>query len=231
MTLNASLGVAGVLALALAAAAAQTAMAQTATPQAMPVTDKDFCERVQRDLTGTTLKLNNIVYPDYDGFKESKTKIDPLEIGQFVLSDGVSPTRVSCKTKTTDHLIDRHGADAAKGDKTCADINRMTIDAVYTALTDDEKAKLKIAKDDVVIEPDETVYMGSQWVTDYDFAYRGPEAKMHLMGKSLYVTWTNVAFKWAPERFRGVRYCHLIAPEYAKRLVLGEAELPLPTRK
>ena len=41
----------------------------------VPATDKDFCERVQRDLTGTTLKLNNIVYPDFDSFKESKTKI------------------------------------------------------------------------------------------------------------------------------------------------------------
>ncbi|MDX2144392.1 MAG: hypothetical protein SFV19_13635 [Rhodospirillaceae bacterium] len=222
MTVNASIGLAALLALGAATAAAQT------MPQGVPVTDNGFCERVQRDLTGTTLKLNNIVYADFEGFKESKTKIDPIEIGQYVLSDGTSPTRVSCKTKTTDHLTDRYGADAAKGDKTCADINRMTVDAVYGALSDDDKAKLKIAREDVVIEPDETVYMGSQWVTDYDFVYRGPEAKMHLMAKSLYVTWTNIAFKWAPERFRGVRYCHLIAPEYAKRLALGEAELPLP---
>jgi hypothetical protein len=202
----------------------------TAAQAQMPATDKDFCERVQRDLTGTALKVNNIVYPDYEGFKESKTKIDPIELAQYVLTDSISPTRVSCKTKTTDHLQDRYGADAAKGDKTCADINRMTLDAVYGALTDEEKAKLKIVREDVVIEPDETVYMGSQFVTDYDYVYRGPEAKMHVMSKSLYVTWTNIAFKWAPERFRGVRYCHLIAPEYAKRLVLGEAQLPLPTR-
>jgi hypothetical protein len=196
----------------------------------VPVTDKDYCERVQRDLTGTTLKLNNIVYPSYEGFKESKTKIDPIEIGQFVITDAISPTRISCKTKTSDHLQDRYGQDAAKGDKSCADINRATMDAVYGALTDDEKAKLKIVRADVVIEPDQTVFMGSQWVEDYDFVYRGPEAKMHLLGKSLYVTWTNLAFKWAPERFRGVRYCHLIAPEYAKRLVLGEAQVPLPAQ-
>ncbi len=194
------------------------------------VTDATTCERVQRDLTGTTLKLNNIVYPDYNGFKESKTKIDPIEIAQFVLRDEVSPTRVSCKTKTSDHLIDRYGKDAAKADKSCADINRSTIDAVYGALSDDDKAKLKIARDDIVIDDDETVYMGSQFVTDYDFVYRGPEAKMHLRAKSLYVTWTNVAFIWAPERFRGVRYCHLIAPEYAKRLVLGDAKLSVPTK-
>ena len=196
----------------------------------VPATDKDFCERVQRDLTGTTLKLNNIVYPDFDSFKESKTKIDPIEIGQFVISDGISPTRVSCKTKTSDHLQDRYGQDAAKGDKSCADINRATIDAAYGALTDDEKAKLKIVRADVVIEPDTTVFMGSQWVEDYDFVYRGPEAKMHVMGKSLYVTWTNIAFRLAPERFRGVRYCHLIAPEYAKRLVLGETQVPMPSK-
>ncbi len=196
----------------------------------VPVTDKDFCERVQRDLTGTTLKLTNIVYPDYDGFKESKTKIDPIELAQYVVTDAMSPTRISCKTKTSDHLVDRYGADAAKSDKSCADINRATMDAVYGALTEDEKSKLKIALADIVIEPDETVYMGSHFVSDYDFVYRGPEAKMHVLAKSLYVTWTNLAFKWAPERFRGVRYCHLIAPEYAKRLVLGEAQLPVPTK-
>ncbi|MSO97078.1 MAG: hypothetical protein EXR11_02500 [Rhodospirillaceae bacterium] len=199
----------------------------------MPMTDKDFCTRVQRDLTGTTLALNNIVYPSYDAFKESKTKVDPVEIGQYVttLADGRTPMRVSCKTKTSDHLQDRYGKDAATGDKTCADINRTTIDGVYAALSDDERAKLKIAQADVVIEPDEVVYMGSQWVTDYDFVYRDPEAKIHLMGKSLYVTWTNVAFAWAPERFRGVRYCHLIAPEYARKLVIGEAELLPPVKK
>lgn len=199
----------------------------------MPVTDKAFCEHVQRDLTGTTLALSNIVYPSYDAFKESKTKIDPIEIGQYVttMADGKTPMRVSCKTKTSDHLQDRYGKDAATGDKTCADINRMTIDGVYAALSDDERAKLKISQADMVIEPDEVVYMGSQWVTDYDFVYRDPEAKIRLMGKSLYVTWTNVAFAWAPERFRGVRYCHLIAPEYARKLVIGEAELPPPVKK
>lgn len=212
----------GVLLTAMGAVVAQAAD--------VPVTDKDFCERVQRDLTGTKLPLVNIVYPDYEAFKESKTKIDPVEIGQYVITDGMSATRVSCKTKTSDHLQDRYGQDAAVADKSCADINRMTIDAVYGALTDEEKSKLKIQREDIVLEPDETVFMGSEWVKDYDFVYRGPEAKMHVMGKSLYVTWTNIAFRWAPERFRGVRYCHLIAPEYAKRLALGEAQLPLPTK-
>jgi len=213
----------------VAAVAALGVVALTEAGRAqVPATDKDFCERVQRELTGTTLPLVNIVYPDYAAFKESKTKIDPLEIGQYVQTDTISPTRVSCKTKTTDHLQERYGPAAATGDKTCADVNRRIIDQVYAALTEEEKAKLKITREDVVIEPDETVFMGSEWVKDYDFVYRGPEAKMHVMGKSLYVTWTNIAFRWAPERFRGVRYCHLIAPEYAKRLVLGEADLPLP---
>ncbi|MBL8631105.1 MAG: hypothetical protein JNM81_15840 [Rhodospirillaceae bacterium] len=198
----------------------------------MPVTDKGFCERAQRDLTGTTLAVNNINYDDYEGFKLSKLKIDPIELAQFVLKDAEGrPLRISCKTKTSDHLQDRYGKDAATGDKMCQDINRGTVDAVYAALTDDEKAKLKIARDNVVIEPDVTTYMGSNFVTDYDYVYRGPEAKMHVLAKSLYVSWTNILFAWAPEKFRGVRYCHLIAPEYTKRLILGEAELPLPTVK
>jgi hypothetical protein len=214
----------------LIAAGIFTSVSVTALAADVPATNKDFCERVQRDLTGTKLPLVNIVYPDFEAFKESKTKIDPVEIGQYVITDGLSPTRVSCKTKTSDHLQDRYGEESATGDKSCMDINRMTLDAVYGALTDEEKAKLKIARGDIVLEPDDTVFMGSEWVKDYDFVYRGPEAKMHIMSKALYVTWTNVAFRWAPERFRGVRYCHLIAPEYAKRLALGEAQVPLPTK-
>lgn len=223
MTARNILGAAGVLGVLAAPLAAAD----------MPVTDNAFCERVQRDLTGSALPVNNIVYADYEGFKQSKLKVDPIELAQYVLTDGddQTPLRVSCKTKTSDHLQDRYGADAATGDKTCADINRGTIAAVFAALTDEEKAALKIQQADIVIEPDTTTYMGSSFVTDYDYVYRGPEAKMHVLAKSLYVTWTNPMFIWAPEKFRGVRYCHLIAPEYAKRLVLGEAPLPLPTKK
>jgi len=213
---------------------AQDVATDQPTPATMvvgPTSDKDFCERIQRDLTGTNLKVNNINYEDYEAFKKSKTKIDPIELAQYVLTEGddKKPLRISCKIKTTDHLQDRYGADAATGDKMCSDANRSTVDAVYAALSEDEKTKLKIQRADVIIEPDTTTYMGSNFVTDYDYVWRGPEAKMHVQSKSLYVTWTNILFAWAPERFRGVRYCHLIAPEYTKRLVLGEAELPLPT--
>ncbi len=223
--------------LAVGAAQAQDAASAPATDTAKPastgpVTDKDYCERVQRDLTGTTVKVNNINYPDYEGFKQSKLKVDPVELAQFVLKDSEGrPLRISCKTKTSDHLQERWGKDAATGDKMCQDIHRLQTDAVYAALTDAEKAKVKIPRDNIVIEPDETVYMGVNFVSDYDYVWRGPEAKMHLKSKSLYVTWTNVLFAAAPERFRGVRYCHLIAPEYTKRLILGDADLPLPTTK
>jgi hypothetical protein len=216
----------------LALGTGSCAVAQDAAMVQMPVTDKDYCERVQRDLTGTNVKVNNINYDTYEGFKESKLKVDPVELAQFVLKDEQGrPLRISCKTKTTDHLVERWGKDAATGDKTCQDIHRKQTDAVYAALTDEEKAKLKIPRDMVVLEEDETVYMGVNFVSDYDYVWRGPDAKMHLKSKSLYVTWTDIRFKLAPEKFRGVRYCHLIAPEYTKRLILGEAQVPMPTAK
>lgn len=204
-----------------------SALAQT------PATDKDFCERAQREMTGATVPLTNIVYESYDAFKESKTKVDPLEIGQYVFADANrKPVRVSCKLKTSDHIQSRYGTEAARGDsKVCGDINRAAVDAVYAAIPEAERAGLRVARADIVIEPDDVVPTGSAWIEDFDAVWRGPDGKVHIKSKTLYVTWSDWKYFWLPERFRGVRYCHFLAPEYVQRLATGEAPVPPPSVK
>jgi hypothetical protein len=48
----------------------------------------------------------------------------------------------------------------------------------------------------------------------------------HLLARTLRVDWQNRWLAWAPGRLRGAYFCHLVAPEYLRRLVLGEARAP-----
>ena len=195
------------------------------------VTTDDFCVRVQQLLAGTRmLPDSNTVYTDYQAFRASKTGVRPLTNHQYVLPEpGTpdSPMRVSCKIKTPDHLNAEYGPGTAT-DKglSCIDINRDTARRVYAGLDPDEKARVLIPSTSLVFEPDESTFMGSSWVGEFPFAWTGPDGRLHLQAKVLRVDWDNVWLSWAPDRLRGALYCHLVAPEYLRRLVLGAATAP-----
>jgi hypothetical protein len=48
----------------------------------------------------------------------------------------------------------------------------------------------------------------------------------HLQARAQYAGWTDWRWKWMLDRFGGTHYCRLIAPEYARRLIRGDAALP-----
>lgn len=200
------------------------ALATTPTP----VTGPDFCTQVSQTFAGTTLKPRNTVFTDYQAYRESKLQARPLTSYQYTYPEpGTqgSPMRVSCKVKTPDHLNAVYGPGTARDRGiTCRDINQQTFKDVYANLTPAESARLAIPESKLQFEPDDTTFMGSSYVGAYDFAWFGPEGTLHILAKSLRVDWENVWLSWAPDRLRGAYYCHLVAPEYARRLVLGEAK-------
>lgn len=200
---------------------------------AMPVpgTGPDFCAKVQQTFAGTTLKARNTVFTDYQAYRESKLQARPLTNYQYTYPEpGTrgSPMRVSCKVKTPDHLNAVYGPGTAidRG-ITCREINQQTFRQVYASLTPDESARLAVPESKLVFEPDNATFMGSSYVGAYDFAWFAPDGRLHILAKSLRVDWDNVWLSWAPDRLRGAYYCHLVAPEYARRLVLGKAK-PTP---
>jgi hypothetical protein len=207
------------MALAAAVPAGRTVAAETV------VTDAQFCARAQRLVAGTSVPARNVVHGDYESFKKSKPGIRPLETHQFVLLEsgaGRRPLRVSCKLKSADQILEEHGAASARApDRSCADVNRDTVERVYASFTPAERARLAVPRDRIVFDEDSNQIMGSRWVSPYDFAYKRPDGRLHLHARSLHVEWTNIWFAWAPDRVRGVHYCHLIAPEYLRRLALG----------
>jgi hypothetical protein len=197
-----------------------------------PVTTDDFCSRVQQILAGTPmLPDSNTVYTDYPAFRASKTSVRPLTNHQYVMPEpgtANSPMRVSCKVKTPDHLNAAYGPGTATDQGLgCLDINRDTARRVYAGLSAAEKLRIRIPEALLIFDPDESTFMGSSWVGEYPFAWTGTDGRLHLQAKLLRVDWDNVWLSWAPDRLRGAIYCHLVAPEYLHRLVLGEVMAPM----
>jgi hypothetical protein len=196
-----------------------------------PITSDDFCIRVQQIIAGTRMVPDsNTVYTDYPAFRASKTGVRPLTNHQYALPEpgtANSPMRVSCKVKTPDHLNAEYGPGTATDSGLgCIDINRDTARRVYAGLATDEKTRLRIPEARLVFEPDETTFMGSSWIGEFPFAWSASDGRLHLQAKVLRVDWDNLWLSWAPDRLRGALYCHLVAPEYLRRLVLGEVTAP-----
>lgn len=193
-------------------------------------TSDSFCVGVQQALAGTNLPMRNDVHDTFESFKKSKVSIQPLTIHQFVLFDDsarTQPLRISCKTKTADQLNETYGANSATGGGAqCRDIHRAIVKSTWNGLTPEERARSADAPNRILLDADRNTYMGSRWVSDYDYVYRDAEGRLHLFAKTLHVAWDDWRFAWAPDRVRGVQYCHLIAPEHLRRIMLGEVSLP-----
>lgn len=190
------------------------------------VTDQQFCAYVQQVLAGTEIAAENTVYADPELFKQSKTHVRPLTIHQFVQLDPAAagtPTRVSCKVKTPDHLVAEYGPEAAyDSGQTCRDVNRRIAVAVYEDLYARGVRGLRVDIQSISFDDDETTIMGSRWLAPFEHVYRGDDGRLHIRAKALRVDWDDIWLSWAPERFRGAFYCHFVAPEYWRRIFFGD---------
>ena len=126
--------------------------------------------------------------------------------------------------KTADHIRSEFGADRAGADETCALLNQRTLEAVLGSLTRAERrdAKFGGAAGRVVIDADLVVDNGGDWLQPFAIARLEPDGSLHLQAKGMNKGWLDPRHASAPPQFRGVRYCHLVAPEYLRRLLLGD---------
>ena len=134
---------------------------------------------------------------------------------------------VSCKMKTPDHILEVYGDTASNPEaRSCEIINRENVAAVIASLTPEEADRRTLADGQIVFDEDISVIKGTSWTKPFNFVYRGDNGALHIQSKRMQIDWTNLLFKIAPDRFRGALYCHLIAPEFAKALILGESDIP-----
>ena len=218
----------------LAAAAAILAVAAGCASQPAQIAGspplREFCLEAQRVIVRTDVTPALILHTDFDAFVKSKAAIDPLTIQQYIWYEDEDPARpvmISCKLKSADHLNEAFGPGTAAGNGRCQDMNRLTDDRVRDTLG-------PATAETVVFDPAEEVrnaenpgMTGPDWLKPYEMTWRDESGVLHVRSKGFRVDWTDPRFAAMPGRFRGVQYCHLIAPEYLARLVTGKAEAGL----
>lgn len=198
----------------------------TAKVSSAPPLDR-FCADVQHYMAGTTLPVVNAVHADYDAFVLSKAQVRPLRTEQYAWYENESRARVqmiSCKMKTSDHLRTEYGTAQSTGEQTCSGYNARTLARLLEALPADARAALKFdAGRDVIFEDDEITPMGPVWLAPYPMARVDETGALRIKAKAMRNDWLDPRLAKTPERFRGTRYCHLVAPEYLARVLTGAA--------
>lgn len=184
----------------------------------------EYCRDAQRVVTRTEQPVELIVQDSFDAFVSSKAVIEGPTIQQYNwYDDGRQILGVSCKIKSADHLNLTFGDGTAGPDGLCQDMNR----AVYGLVA----ARVDEAVfDEVVFDPLETVVnedqpgmTGPDWLKPYTMTYVDDANALHIRAKGFQVDFTDQRFQRAPARFRGIHYCHFIAPAHLEALLRGEA--------
>lgn len=192
--------------------------------------DRGFCATVQRFLVDTRLPIDNRLHADRDAFTASKPGVDPLTTHQFVGRDAAGrPESISCKTKSADHLRSVHGAAAARdpalAPRSCRDVQRRIVTDVWRGLPAAQRAAALQPPRQLMLDADARSYTGSSWIGSPAEVYVGDDGMVHLRASALFAEWNDWRWKMMPKSFRGNHYCHLVAAERVRRLLLGEEQL------
>lgn len=213
----------------LIAAAAFTTVAAGCASQPPAITGSpplaEFCLEAQRVVVRTAVKPALVLHTDFDAFVKSKAAIEPLTIQQYIWYENDDPARpvmISCKLKSADHLNEAFGPGTSAGNGRCQDMNRLTYDRVRAALGVANVEPVMFDPAEEVRNAENPGMTGPDWLKPYQMTGRDESGVLQLRSKGFRVDWTDPQFAAMPGRFRGVQYCHLVAPEYLARLVTGK---------
>jgi hypothetical protein len=184
----------------------------------------EYCLVAQRIVTRTEQPVELIVHDNFEAFVKSKAVIEGPQIQQLDWHDDNRVVGVSCKLKSADHLNLAFGDGTAGPDGLCQDFNR----AVYALLLQDiEQSAWPVVifdENETMMNEDQPAMTGPDWLMPYTATYVDKSNNLHIRSKGFQVDFTDPRYQKAPARFRGVHYCHLVAPEYFRDLLAGDAE-------
>jgi len=184
----------------------------------------EFCQAVQRILSGTDRAGENTLFTDMPEYRHSKPSADPHLIYQVVTYDGQQPIMVSCKVKGAAHLRSAYGEEAAGEQLTCPEITRRVRTQAVSELRAAGNAEAARAAEAIVIDDDEPYMTGQQYLSEFALSYRDDDGAVHISSPGLfhdYDSWTT----WIlPARFVGQAYCHIATAGYIKALATGATE-------
>ena len=180
----------------------------------------EFCGRAQGYVTLASRPARNVLHEGYDSFRDAAASVQPLEAQQYTVADPTTGQAqlISCKLATAEALRGAFGPDAARSDSSCSLVNRNTFTSVLASLTPAERASARFGQGKKVAFDRDTVAASSaEWLEPDELATVDKRGTLHLTSRS----WTG------SEAGRGVRHCHFIAPDFARRILLdGSLSLP-----
>lgn len=217
--------------LALVAPAAAAQDRAGAWPQ------KEFCGRAQAFVTGSTPRVTNTVHDGLESFRRAPPIAQPLTTQQYDWPDerGTprSATTISCKLVTADRVKAVHGPQAARSETSCEQVNRYTLAAVLASLSPDERERALFGQGKKVrFERDRPQASAEAWHSPVELVSVDSAGRLRLVAQSWRVDWGNPKQSQLPEDARGVHFCHFVAPDHLRRLLLDPSiVLPGPPVK
>jgi hypothetical protein len=216
------------LGLALAGCASDRRPVVVGQPLTLPALN-DYCAVAQKEIATARVPARNVLVTDYQAFSRASPQVKPLETLQFVGYADAQHTKarmISCKLHNAERIRAEYGATAAGESTTCARLNRRTLDAVMLTLTDRQKKKMPFKGTiAVLLDPDEQSANEAQWLETFTMVQTDAGGTLRIRAKTLRGDGPalRVGSKNASS---GRQYCHLIAPDYLKRILTGEVQLP-----
>lgn len=196
-------------------------------PLTVPATT-DYCSQAQKEIAGSRVPSRNVLINDFQAFSRLTPSVQPLETAQFVQyadSQRTKPRMISCKLHSAEKIRAAYGATAAGESTTCARLNRRTLDAVMAGMTDRQKKKMPFKGSiPILLDPDEQSANEAQWLEAFTMVQTDMGGTLRIRAKSLRGD-SNMRVS-TKQAAGGKQYCHLIAPDYLKRILLGEVQLP-----
>lgn len=190
----------------------------------------EYCAVAQKEIASSRVPARNVVMSDYPAFTRATPSINPLETMQFV--GYADPQRlkarmISCKLHSPERIRAEYGATAAGEAASCARLNRRTLDAVMSSLTDRQKKKMPFKGTiGVMLEPDLVASNETDWLETFTMVEADAGGTLRIRAKSLRANDGAPRARARSATPAARQYCHLIAPDYLKRILLGEVPLP-----
>jgi hypothetical protein len=184
-----------------------------------------MCLEAQRFVVQTEKPVNLVLETSFDSFVKSKAAIEGPRVHQYIWyeqDDREKPMMVSCKLKSADHLNAAFGPGTAGPEKPCQSLNRLTYQRVRASLGG-RVPRVEFDAAETVVNRENPGMTGPDWLAPYTMTYLDESGILHIRSKGFRVDWTDPRYAQMPARFRGVQYCHFIAPDYLRRLLTGAA--------
>jgi hypothetical protein len=186
-----------------------------------------YCLAAQRLMARTEARVELVVHDSFEAFVKSKAIMDGPngpQIQQFNWFDAAGAvTGISCKLKSAEHLNLEFGQGTAAGEGACQEMNREVFRLVSRWVREPKFTQVSFDAAETVENKEQPGMTGPDWLAPYTMTYTDDAGGLHIRSKGFVVEFTDPRYARAPERFRGVHYCHFIAPAHLAAVLQGAA--------